>query len=193
MEPISSKNKKSITPDTTIAIAAAEVINFNPFLPEFNTDPYPTYERLRLEDPIHWSFLDMWVLTRYADVKAVLGNSCFRSNPVPERVKQKGQYLKLQQENLNLLAQMSGNWLLFIEPPDHSRLRGLLSKVFSAKGVEVLRPQIQKIVNELLEKVQQAKCMDIISDIRMLLLCIIMDIRMLLLCIIMDIRMPWTA
>jgi hypothetical protein len=143
-----------------------EPISFNPFLPEFNNDPYPTYERLRSEDPIHWSFLDMWVLTRYRDVKAVLCDPRFRSNPVPKRVKEKGKYLQHQQKpkNLDSLAQTSSKFIGFLDPPDHTRLRELFSKAWSFRLGEGLHSEIQEIVDELIDNIRNKGVMDIISD-----------------------------
>ena len=50
-------------------------LSFNPMAPEFVTDPYPTYHRLRAEDPVHQSPLGFWVLTRYEDVVAIATRS----------------------------------------------------------------------------------------------------------------------
>src|SRR3989442_13165903 len=56
--------------------------SFNPMDPEFLADPYPTYRRLRTEDPVHHSPLDFWVLTRYEDVVAVLRDPRFVKEPL---------------------------------------------------------------------------------------------------------------
>src|SRR2546428_10216601 len=56
--------------------------SFNPMDPEFLADPYPTYRRLRTEDPVHHSPLDFWVLTRYEDVVAVLRDPRFIKEPL---------------------------------------------------------------------------------------------------------------
>src|SRR2546428_12629036 len=56
--------------------------SFNPMDPAFLADPYPTYRRLRTEDPVHHSPLDFWVLTRYEDVVAVLRDPRFIKEPL---------------------------------------------------------------------------------------------------------------
>ena len=56
--------------------------SFNPMDPEFLADPYPTYHRLRAEDPVHQSPLGFWVLTRYDDVSAVLRDPRFIKEPL---------------------------------------------------------------------------------------------------------------
>ena len=57
-------------------------INFNPMDPEFVEDPYPTYHRLRTQDPVHQSPLGFWVLTRYEDVAAVLRDPIFAKEAI---------------------------------------------------------------------------------------------------------------
>jgi len=166
MEPNSSNLNTDLTsPGKTKKSGAVRTFNFNPLLPEFKANPYPTYHRLRAEDPIHPSFfLGVWVLTRYADVKAVLRDPRFCSDQVPKRIKDKSHYLEQQQRELNTLAKTSSKFIFFLEPPDHTRLRGLVSKAFSPGAVECMRPKIQEIVDQLIGKVRDKGVMDIISD-----------------------------
>jgi cytochrome P450 len=165
MKPIANTNKEVITPTKTKKLGAEEAIKFNPFLPEFHTDPYPIYHRLRSEEPIHRSFIGVWVFTRYADVRAVLRDPRFSSAPIPKQIKEKEQHVG----QFDAIAQSSDKWLVFLEPPDHTRLRGLASKAYSAGVVERMRPQIQKIVDELIGKVRNTGFMDIVSDLAYLL------------------------
>ncbi len=146
---------------------AAQPLKFNPFDPEFHTNPYPIYHRFRHESPLHKisNFMgDQWLLTRFADVKFVLNDSRFCIDDLPKRLEQKSVYLKNNGE-FSTLMQTISQWLFFLNPPDHIRLRGLFSNFFSARVVEGMRPQIQKIVDELLSNVQQAGVMDIIHDL----------------------------
>jgi cytochrome P450 len=64
-------------------------ILFNAFDKDFQNDPYPTYERLRREDPIHRSIFNTWVITRYSDADAILKDRRFQVDNLPERLKQK--------------------------------------------------------------------------------------------------------
>jgi len=154
MEPIAKQNKETISPSKTRQPETAKVFKFNPFLAEFQRDPYPTYHRLRIEDPVHRSF-DTWVLTRYADVKAVLRDPRFGADQVPKRIKNKSHYFEEQQRDLKTLVQMSGKFFFYLDPPDHTRLRGLVSKAFSAKVVE----------HESINKVRDTGVMDIVVDL----------------------------
>ncbi|RUT04207.1 cytochrome P-450 like protein [Dulcicalothrix desertica PCC 7102] len=139
--------------------------HFNPFDKEFHINPYPTYHRLRAKEPVHRNFLGSWVLTRYADVKFVLRDSNFRSDNLPQRLKNKNSYLEDRHQNLNALVSACSKWLLYIEPPDHTRMRSLVGKFFYPEMVERLRPQIQHIVDELIGNAQLNNSMDIISEL----------------------------
>jgi cytochrome P450 len=137
-------------------------ILFNAFDKDFQNDPYPTYERLRREDPIHRSIFNTWVITRYSDADAILKDRRFQVDNLPERLKQKNRYLK--EGNLNTLSEVLDKWLFFLEPPDHNRLKDILTPTFTQSVVENMRPEIQAMVDALLDKVEQKGEMDIIAD-----------------------------
>jgi pimeloyl-[acyl-carrier protein] synthase len=71
----------------------------------------------------------------------------------------------LQQGNFEALTQTIDKWLFFVEPPDHTRLRSLVSKAFTAAKIEQMRPQIQAMVDRLLDKVQDKGWMDVMADL----------------------------
>src|ERR1051325_3212248 len=125
---------------------------FNPFLPEFRNDPYPFYHRLRARDPVYFSFIFQgWILTRYADIVSVLQSPGFsvereRSN----LFKRLGPLRGLDPD----FAQAVTRSLLMVDPPDHTRLRGLVNKAFSPRMVERLRPRIEQIAGELLAEMR---------------------------------------
>lgn len=136
---------------------------FNPFDPEFHNNPYPVYARLQEEDPIHWSFLNTWVITRYDDAQAILKDNRFQVDDLPFRLQQKNAYLK--GGDLTTLSKTVDKWLFFQNPPDHTKLRGLMSKTFSASSVEAMRSNIQDTVDSLLAKVMISGEMDVIRDL----------------------------
>lgn len=139
---------------------------FNFFDPRFNANPYPTYHRLRSEDPVHRYFVGGdWIVTRYADVKAVLKSVCVRTDDRPKSIQERNKYLQEQGNNLNTLAYTTSRFLFYMNPPDHTRLRVLVSKGFSPVVVERMRPHIQAIVDELLDKVRHQGSMDIVNDL----------------------------
>lgn len=152
--------------DNPQKIRSAKAFKFNPFNKEFHVDPYLTYHHLRSEDPVHRYFVrGDWVLTRYADVKAVLKSKCVRTHDQPELIQQKNQYLQSKGKNLNALAYNSNKFLFYMNPPDHGRLRSLVVKAFSSTVVERMRPRIQEIVNDLLGQIHHKGTMDIIADL----------------------------
>jgi cytochrome P450 len=122
--------------------------------PEFVADPYPTYHRLRDEDPVHQHPLGFWVLTRYDDVVAVLRDPRFVKEPIAAVV-------AARMGSATPVVPLS---MLERDPPDHTRLRGLVSKAFTPRVVEGLRPHIQQIVDGLLDRVEGAHAMDLIED-----------------------------
>ena len=128
--------------------------HFNPMDPEFIADPYPTYHRLRSEDPVHHSPLGFWVLTRYEDVVASLRDPRFAKEPMIVAVAAR----------LGVDPQSIGISMLDRDPPDHTRLRSLASKAFTPRVVERLRPRVQEIVDGLLDQLESAHKMDLIEE-----------------------------
>ena len=138
-------------------------ILFNPFDPEFHANPYPILKYLRQEDPIHKSIFGTWIITRYADAVSILNDKRFEVDNLPERLQGKSAYLK--EGDLQTLSQTIDRWLFFLNPPDHTRLKKIITPVFSPTALEVIRPKIQVIVDDLLAKVKQKGEMDIITDL----------------------------
>jgi len=127
--------------------------------PEVLADPYPLYHRLRTEDPVLWDpFLHAWVVTRYADVTQVLLDFSALRTPTPEQLSQMGL------ADLSPIASVMVKQMLFMDPPAHTRLRGLCSQAFTPRRVDALRQHIQDIANELLDSVLPAGEMDVIAD-----------------------------
>jgi cytochrome P450 len=130
-------------------------VAFNPMDPAFVADPYPTYHRLRAEDPVHHSPLGFWVLTRYEDVVASLRD--------PRLAKEAIASVIATRFGIEAPAGI-GLSMLDRDPPDHTRLRGLVSKAFTPRVVEGLRPRVQQIVDGLLAAVEDRHAMDLIEE-----------------------------
>jgi cytochrome P450 len=129
-------------------------LQFNPMDAEFIADPYPTYHRLRTEDPVHHSALGFWVLTRYEDVVAALRDPRLAKEAIASFVAAR----------FGAPVPAMGLSMLDRDPPDHTRLRGLVSKAFTPRVVEGLRPRIQQIVDGLLDGVAARGSMDLIEE-----------------------------
>jgi len=127
--------------------------------PEVLANPYPLYQRLRSEDPVHWDpFLHTWVVTRYADVVQVLYHFSANRTPTPEQLS------ALNLSALNPIAEVMVRQMLFLDPPDHTRLRALASAAFTPRRVEQLRSHIQDVMDTLLDKLVARGRMDVIAD-----------------------------
>jgi len=131
-----------------------DVLTYNPFLPEVRDDPYPTYHALRAADPVHRSpFMDMWILTRYEDVAHVLRDPRF----LADRTKWEG------------FQEVPGagdtRSLLVLDPPDHTRLRGLVGQAFTPRMVERLRSRAEAIVDGALDAAAERGGLELIEDL----------------------------
>jgi len=127
--------------------------------PEVLANPYPLYQQFRTEDPVHWDpFLHAWVVTRYADVVHVLHHFSANRTPTPEHLSTMGLAA------LNPIAQVMVRQMLFLDPPDHTRLRALASVAFTPRRVERLRSHIQEIMDGLIDPVVARGHMDVIAD-----------------------------
>jgi cytochrome P450 len=129
-------------------------VEFNPMDPAFVADPYPTYHRLRAGEPVHHSPLGFWVLTRYDDVVMALRDPRLAKEAIAAFVAAR----------FGAPVPAMGLSMLDRDPPDHTRLRSLVSKAFTPRVVEGLRPRIQQIVDGLLERARGAGGMDLIEE-----------------------------
>ena len=144
---------------TEHAQAAATAPLFNPLSPGFIRDPYPHYDLLRRVDPLHITPHGMYLASRHADVSSVLRDKRFGKDFVDRSIRRYGP--KIMEEPI--FRSMS-HWMLQQDPPDHSRLRGLVVKAFTARRVEDMRPRIQQIVDQTLDRVIPNGSMDLIED-----------------------------
>ena len=128
--------------------------------PEVLANPYPLYERLRTEDPVHWDpFLHAWVVTKYPDVIRVLHHFSANRTPTPEQLS------AMNLSALNPIAKVMVRQMLFLDPPDHTRLRALASAAFTPARVERLRSHIQEIADNLIDGIlARGHRMDLVAD-----------------------------
>jgi pimeloyl-[acyl-carrier protein] synthase len=129
------------------------------FTSEVLTDPYPLYQRLRSEDPVHWEDDDeRWMLTRYADVVTVLRSPIASS----DRVQAMRHFVP---GHLQSLLELRSNSMLNCDAPRHTRLRLLVNKAFTARAVEALTDKIRKLAESMLDAVQPRGRMDLMADL----------------------------
>jgi cytochrome P450 len=145
-------------PMPTVEVPQTEPL-FNPASPDVIADPYPHYHRLRTLDPVHRSPLGVLVASRHADVSFVLRDKRFGKDFVGRMSRRFGPQVLDEP-----VYRSMRHWMLQLDPPDHTRLRGLVVKAFTARRVEDMRPRIQEIVDQTLDRVEQRGQMDLIAD-----------------------------
>lgn len=127
----------------------AALTSYNPFLPEVKENPYPAYEWLRREHPVYYNeALDIWVLSRYADIEAAARRPEIFSSAQgigPDR-----------QIGVSMITK---------DPPEHTRLRKLVSKAFTPRMVSQLEPRVRSITDELLDAVIGKGAFDLVQDL----------------------------
>lgn len=124
--------------------ADGKAVLADPFDPRFVEDPYPFYTRLRHEAPLYQppSFQSLWA-TRYSDVRTVLTDRRFQKQyPFPYEP----QGVPPEYRELERIPDS----MLFVDPPDHTRLRSLVARAFTLRTVETMRTKIAEIASELL-------------------------------------------
>ena len=134
---------------------------FNPATPEFRANPFPIYHLLRTAMPVLQTPVGAWLISRYADGDMILKDKRF----VTIDLKKMGEGGQLQPSPLLDGARESmGMTMLFMDPPGHGRIRGLVNKAFTPRMIESLRARIQQITDELIAKFDRHGTVDLISE-----------------------------
>jgi cytochrome P450 len=130
------------------------------FSPENRRNPHPTYHKIRSQHPQAYNpELDEWLLTGWADCVTVLRDARWSSNPEHRGDRAyKGPHVEE-------FAEANVRTLLFLDPPDHTRLRRLVSKAFTPRRIEQLREHVREISEELLADVEPGQPFDVISTL----------------------------
>lgn len=124
---------------------------------ETKYNPHAFYAHLRSTEPmVYVEELDAWLLTTYEDALWLFKD--------PRFTKDRNKLPELEEQRDESWGTFTMRNLLMVDPPDHSRLRSLVSKAFTPRMIEHLRPQIQQITDDLLDAVQERGAMDLIAD-----------------------------
>ncbi len=138
-------------------------LDYRPSDPAVLADPFPLYRRMQDEEPVHWSpRLKGWVLTRYEDVKRVcLDTGVWSSDRLrPFFAALPGAEAARMGELIRILTR----WMVFRDPPEHTRLRRLASRVFNVRSMHALRPNVEAITGWLLARIGAREEFDFIGD-----------------------------
>ena len=129
---------------------------------EFIADPYPAYKHLRRHLPVCWDEqFGFWLVSRYEDVHGLLRGKQWSSDQLDELM---GRLGAGEQVAATPLREVLTNRLVLTDDPAHRRIRSLLQLAFTPRRVEMMRPAIQAIIDELLDRAQAAGRMDLIAD-----------------------------
>ena len=136
-------------------------LHFQPADPGWLADPFPLYRRLQDDDPAHWSpVLKAWVLTRYDDVKRV----CLDSTMSSDRLRPFFKALPPgEASRMGELIRYLTLWMVFRDPPEHTRLRRLSAKVVNVRSINALRPNIESLVGWMLDGIGERTELDFIE------------------------------
>jgi cytochrome P450 len=150
--------------------APPEVLGLNPFEPGYFDDPYAQYARVREGDPIHQSALGPWLVTRWADVHVLLrtpGTSVEDRNITADGVRRADRFAELRAEQGLDPGPERSLAILNLDPPDHTRIRRLVSKAFTPRAVERIRDRAGQLTDELLDDLAEAgdEPVDLISGL----------------------------
>jgi len=136
------------------------------FSSQLLTNPYPAYHVIRKLDPVHWSdSWQSWFVSRYEDVASLLKDNRLSVSQVGKfshRLVGEGDEARQQ---LKKIEEWLASFLLFTDPPAHTRLRGLISKAFTPRSVELLAPVVQQRVDRLLEPLQTGQVVDLMETL----------------------------
>ena len=134
--------------------------------PEFIDNPYPLLRRLREEEPVYWSdAIGGWILTSYGDILASFKDTAHFSNE--NRLGKAVAYLTSEKraDYKPFLEHWATKSLLHSDPPDHTRMRTLVTRELTAKVVEQMKPRIQETVDGLIDAAQAKGRMDVVSEL----------------------------
>ena len=141
-------------------------LDYRPSDPAFLADPFPVFQRMRDEEPAHWSSqLKAWVLTRYDDVKRVCLDTDRMSS---DRLRPFfGTLPSAEAARMAELIRILTLWMVFRDPPVHTRLRRLASRVFHVRSIHALRPNVEALTAWLLERIGDKPEFDFIAEFAM--------------------------
>jgi cytochrome P450 len=135
--------------------------SYNPFDPQRYRWPYPVYDAMSDGEPVVYSKLYKdWTVFGYDEVLDVLRSTDVSTAGVVRRIRNISPYTRLS----DLAIANFSRWMLFVDPPDHSRLRGAVSRTFTPKRVAEHAPRVQAIADELLANLAQQGSPDFVKS-----------------------------
>ncbi|MDX1711548.1 MAG: cytochrome P450 [Rhodovibrionaceae bacterium] len=148
---------------TSVSTRPDADLHFDPFDPAVIHNPYPAMARLQAEAPVAWSEkLKAWIVTGYEPTRALLRDRRLSS----DRISPFFDHLpEAERRRLEPLRDHLARWLVFMDPPGHTRLRALMNKAFTPRAVARLRGSVGEIVDDLLDAAEDKGHWDVIDDL----------------------------
>ena len=145
--------------------AATPEIFFNPLEPGYTDDPFPHLAEMRALDPVHASPIGRWMLFRYDDVFRLLRDPDMSVDEKNIEFHDEARLAMFEEAAGGDLEELESTSILGIDPPDHTRLRRLVSKAFTPRTIEELRPTVQALVDTTLDRMAAAGRVDVITEL----------------------------
>jgi len=143
----------------------APQIIFNPLEPGYTDNPYPHLSDMRQQDPVHDSPIGSWMLFRYDDCFQLLRDPGMSVDDNRIENFNEARAATFAEAVDGDLEQLERTSILGIDPPDHTRLRRLVSKAFTPRTIEGLRPRIQELVDDALDRIAEQGQADVIAEL----------------------------
>ena len=144
-------------------VADPQPLVFDPLQAGYAEDPFPHLAEMRRRDPVHRSIIERWVLFRYDDVARLLRDPSLSVSEANIEV--------VDEHRLETFREAYGGELerstsmLGADPPDHTRLRRLVSKAFTPTAIEALRPRITRMVDDVLDAMEEQGSAEVVGEL----------------------------
>jgi cytochrome P450 len=142
-------------------MADAQVV-YNPFAEGFSENPYPHYRTLREAEPVHHTDYGVWVIFGYDDVRSLLRDQTMSAN---ERNMHPTLITEMVQQEMGDTAELGTHSMLNLDPPVHTRLRRLVSKAFTPRMIDRLRPGVEDRVDRILDHAARSGGMQLMDEL----------------------------
>jgi cytochrome P450 len=145
-------------------MTSTEPVFFNPLADGYTENPYPHFAEMREAEPVHHSVTRQWVLFRYDDVFRLLRDPgmSVQDDKIEDRDLQREAMFEAHAGDDEFEVERS---MLGLDPPDHTRLRRLVSKAFTPSSIEALRPMIQGLVDATIDSMIERGGGDVVSEL----------------------------
>ncbi len=132
--------------------------------PDYFQNPYEIYREFHANNPIFWDEkINAWIISPYSEVEKGLSNPDLNAG---ERIASASAHLSAEEKvEFSKIISTLSNWIVFQDPPSHTRLRRLVNKSFTPRAVEAFRPKLENIVDNLVTNALTKKEFDFVSEL----------------------------